>query len=74
MKKVNIEGETIKLDQLLKLVNVAQSGGHAKILIQSGQVKVNGNVEYKRGKKLKDKDVIELNGGKYIICKKIHND
>ncbi len=73
MKKVDIEGETIKLDQLLKLVNIVQSGGHAKILIQSGQVKVNGNVEYKRGKKLKDKDVIELNGNKYIVCKSMYN-
>ena len=42
----------MKLDQFLKLHNFASSGGEAKIFIKSGQVKVNGQIELKRGRKL----------------------
>lgn len=42
----------IKLDQFLKLMQVAHSGGQAKLLIQSGLVQVNGKVETRRGRKL----------------------
>ena len=42
----------MKLDQFLKWHNIASSGGEAKILIKSGQVKVNGEIEKKRGRKL----------------------
>lgn len=42
----------IKLDQFLKLVGVVQSGGEAKLLIQAGEVRVNGKVEVRRGRKL----------------------
>jgi ribosome-associated protein len=42
----------IKLDQFLKLTQLAPSGGHAKGLIQSGMVQVNGEVEIRRGRKL----------------------
>lgn len=42
----------IKLDQFLKLAQIAPSGGHAKQLIQSGMVQVNGEVEIRRGRKL----------------------
>ena len=42
----------MKLDQFLKWHNLASSGGEAKILIKSGQVKVNGEIETKRGRKL----------------------
>ena len=45
--------EYIKLDQFLKLANVVQTGGEAKVLIQSGQVLVNGQVETRRGRKLR---------------------
>lgn len=46
MKKIEIEGEFIKLDQFLKFVNEAESGGHAKMMIQSGMVKVNGEIDH----------------------------
>ena len=42
----------MKLDQFLKWHNFASSGGEAKIFIKSGQVKVNGETEFKRGRKL----------------------
>ncbi|HEY9845380.1 MAG TPA: RNA-binding S4 domain-containing protein [Candidatus Caenarcaniphilales bacterium] len=44
---------TIKLDQFLKFVGIAQTGGQAKLLIQAGQVKVDGKVEMRRGRKLR---------------------
>ena len=42
----------MKLDQFLKWHNIVSSGGEAKIFIKSGQVKVNGQIELKRGRKL----------------------
>jgi ribosome-associated protein len=44
--------ETIKLDQFLKFKGLVQTGGEAKMLIQAGEVKVNGTVETRRGRKL----------------------
>jgi ribosome-associated protein len=58
MNKIKIDGEYIKLDSLLKLSNLAQSGGHAKILVQSGQVKVNGEICTMRGKKIREGDTV----------------
>ena len=51
---------TIKLDQFLKREAVVFSGGEAKQLIQSGAVKVNGEVETRRGHKLREGDRVEL--------------
>ncbi len=50
----------IQLDQFLKLANVVASGGQAKHLIQSGEVKLNGIVETRRKKKLKPGDIVEV--------------
>ena len=52
MISFKIEGEYIKLDQLLKAANVADSGGQAKIFINSGMVRVNGEIVNQRGKKI----------------------
>ncbi len=57
----------IKLDQFLKLMNVAQTGGEAKIMIQSGFVQVNGEVEVRRGRKLVVGDRITVNGQAYTV-------
>jgi len=69
MKEIRIETEVIKLDQFLKFINLAQTGGHAKLLIKEGQVKVNGNVCTERGRKLKVGDIVEIadNDGYKII-------
>jgi ribosome-associated protein len=57
----------ITLNDALKLSGLAATGGQAKVLIQSGQVKVNGEVEMRRKKKLKAGDVIEVNGEEFEI-------
>ncbi len=54
--------ESIQLDQFLKLQGMVQSGGEAKHLIKSGDVKVNGEVELRRGLKLKRGDVVVVHG------------
>ncbi len=53
---------TIKLDQFLKRTGLVSTGGHAKLLIQSGEVKVNGKVETQRGKKLVQGDRVSTLG------------
>ena len=50
----------IELAQFLKLQRVVGSGGEAKLLVQSGQVSVNGQVETRRGRKLQVGDVVQL--------------
>lgn len=67
MFEITIDSEYIKLDQFLKLVDEASTGGHAKFLIQEGLVKVNGEVETRRGKKLRSNDVVEVEGNKIKI-------
>jgi len=67
MNTLKIEGEYITLDKMLKFAGIAQTGGHAKILIQSGDVIVNGEVESRRGKKLRVGDIIEVEEEKIII-------
>lgn len=62
MLEIKIDSEYIKLDQVLKLADLASTGGHAKFLILEGLVKVNGEVETRRGKKLRPQDVIEVEG------------
>ena len=54
------QGKPLRLDQFLKLCGVVETGGHAKILIQSGEVLLNGEVETRRRKKLSIDDVIEV--------------
>ncbi len=67
MKTVNIKDGFIKLGQALKLAGVTMSGVDAKFVIQDGLVKVNGQVELQRGKKLHDGDIFEYEGNEYII-------
>ncbi|HEX3726244.1 MAG TPA: RNA-binding S4 domain-containing protein [Pirellulales bacterium] len=55
------------LDQFLKLTSIAESGGHAKVMIQSGQVKVNGDVETRRRRKLLASDVVEAAGNTMLV-------
>ncbi len=59
--------EYIKLDQFLKLANVASTGGQAKVLILDGAVKVNGVVETRRGRKLYDGDRVEVDGDEMVV-------
>nr|WP_279387498.1 RNA-binding S4 domain-containing protein [Rubrobacter taiwanensis] len=51
-----------RLGQALKLADVVSTGGEAKVVIQSGEVKVNGEVETRRGRRLRSGDVVEVFG------------
>ena len=59
---VQIRDETIRLGQLLKLAGVAETGGEARELVQDGAVRVNGEVETQRGRRLRGGDVVEALG------------
>lgn len=64
---VVIEDEVITLGQLLKLVEVVQSGGEAKWFLRDHDVFVNGEMENRRGRKLYDGDIININNKEYCI-------
>lgn len=67
MENIKLNDEFIKLGQALKAAGLVSSGVEAKIVIVNGEVKVNGETEYQRGKKLRDGDIVELNGEKVVI-------
>lgn len=60
MENIKINTEYIKLDQLLKFANLTENGADAKYLVQNGYVKVNGETETRRGKKLVGGEIIEI--------------
>lgn len=62
MEIIHLREDFIKLGQALKAVGLAESGVEAKLVIQDGQVMVNGQVEVQRGKKLFAGDVVEFAG------------
>ena len=66
-----IHTEFIKLDQLLKWANLVESGAMAKMVILNGDVKVNGQIETRRGKKIYPGDVVEFNGEKIVMEKEV---
>ncbi|MEL7141122.1 MAG: RNA-binding S4 domain-containing protein [Cyanobacteria bacterium J06643_4] len=57
----------IKLDQFLKVTDVARSGGEAKLIIRSGEVAVNGEMELRRGRKLYDNDVVTVEDVSFTV-------
>lgn len=67
METVSIRDEFIKLGQALKLAGLVSNGVDAKIVIQDREVKLNGEVETRRGKKVYNGDVIEFNGSQVKI-------
>ena len=67
-RDVAIAGETIRLGQLLKLAGVAGSGADARALVQDGSVRVNGDVERRRGRQLRRGDVVEAEGERLRIA------
>ena len=60
MQTIQIRDEFIKLGQALKLSGLADTGAEAKNAIQNGEVRVNGQVETQRGKKLVPGDVVDV--------------
>lgn len=67
MNEILINTDVIKLDAFLKWSGIASLGSEAKLYIQDGLVKVNGEVCVQRGKKLKRGDVISFNQEEYKI-------
>jgi ribosome-associated protein len=60
--------QPLRLDQFLKMQCIAETGGHAKLLIQGGEVKLNGEVETRRRKKLSQGDLVEVFGETYRVA------
>ena len=65
--QINITTEYITLGQFLKLSRIISNGGDAKIFLMTTQVYVNGELEQRRGKKLRDGDVVKVNSKEYLI-------
>ena len=60
MRELSIRTDTIRLGQLLKLAGLIDSGAEAKALLAGAQVQVNGEPEHRRGRQLRDGDVITV--------------
>ena len=69
MQEIKLRAEFIKLGQALKAAGLVGSGVDAKLVIQDGLVKVNGETEVQRGKKLYDGDVVTFEGETIHIVK-----
>lgn len=67
METIHIKDDFIKLGQALKLAGLVDSGVDAKFVIQDGLVKVNGQVEVQRGKKLVHGDVVSYGGKEFKV-------
>ncbi len=70
METINLRDDFIKLGQALKLAGLVSSGVEAKEVIQEGLVKVNGEVDTRRGKKLVAGDIFEFEGNKVQVLGK----
>lgn len=66
-QRVRISGNVIRLDQFLKWAGIVSTGGHAKELIQSGHVLVNGVIETHRGRKLNIGDTVKVENMKGLV-------
>ena len=64
----------VELTALLKLHSVVQSGGHAKIIIEQGLVRVNGEVESRRRRKLRPGDEVEAEGTAITVAEAVAGD
>ena len=69
-RPLEISTEYIKLQDALKLANLVGSGGEAKVLIQEGQVTVNGEICTMRGKKLRPGDSFTFQGQTILVTAK----
>lgn len=63
MQECFVKGEYIQLNQMLKKEDVVMSGGEAKMMIEEGRIKVNGEVAYEIRKKLRDGDIVTVDDG-----------
>ena len=68
IKNVEINSEYITLGQFIKVVDLISSGGEAKMFLVNNNVKINGELDNRRGRKLYKNDQILINGNLYKIC------
>lgn len=69
MEIIKLRDEYIKLGQALKAANLVEDGVEAKLVIQDGLVKVNNEVDIRRGRKLYDGDMVSFDGQELRIEK-----
>jgi ribosome-associated protein len=69
MREFKLKSEYIELIKLLKLLGFAETGGHAKIMVEKGEVKLNGKTEFRKRAKLKPGDLIDISNEKIRIVK-----
>ncbi len=69
MKTIVINSDYIKLDQFLKFADIVSSGGESKVFIAEHDILVNGELESRRGRKLRHKDRVEVLGKTFQINK-----
>lgn len=67
MREFTLTEDYIELLKLLKLLRIAQTGGHAKIIVENGEVIRNGEIEYRKRAKLVKGDILEVAGQKIEI-------
>ncbi len=67
MREFILDTDYIELVKLLKLLGIAETGGHAKILVEEGEVFLNGNPESRKRAKLRPGDEVEVSGEKIRI-------
>jgi ribosome-associated protein len=67
LKEIEVKTDIIKLDSFLKWSGITSQGSDAKFLIQNGDIKLNGEVETRRGKKLSKGDIVEFEGECYKL-------
>ena len=68
MEKVFIKSDYITLGQLIKFVNLVSNGSESKYFILENDISVNGAEEKRRGRKLRENDIVVINGEDYLIC------
>jgi ribosome-associated protein len=67
MREFILDSEYIELVKLLKLLGIAETGGHAKMMVEQGEVLLNGEPEYRKRAKLRPGDQVEVLGEKIQI-------
>lgn len=67
-RPVEIRDEVIRLGQLLQLAGIVDSGSDAKLVLQGGEVLVNGEPEVRRGRQLRAGDVVEALGEAVVVA------
>lgn len=67
MREYQLEGEYIELIKLLKVLRISESGGQAKMMVDDGLVKLNGDTEYRKRAKIRRGDTINILGQTILI-------